>query len=153
MGLCQEQYMYARTHAVESRNADPPTADKDVYADSDDQCSEDVELTSLVKAKLNKQDSPSTTENADTTYELTLESPPVYDTALCYKCVMHGADPKRSSAVSIREAAEVKDCLLKVYMKGHRLSSLRRILGGGGFFIVCREGAGRVALREDRGTR
>ncbi|PFH36928.1 hypothetical protein BESB_033860 [Besnoitia besnoiti] len=98
-----------------------PTSSVNVYDDSDGQCSKEVQLSSLVKAALKPANPSSEEEGRKTIYKLTLESPPIHDAALCYKCVSSEANskPSPSTPVSMRTAAaEVKECSLKVVVKG-----------------------------------
>ncbi|PFH36925.1 hypothetical protein BESB_033830 [Besnoitia besnoiti] len=95
-----------------------PSTSAMVYDDSDEQCTKEVELSSIVNAALKPPNSKSGTSETTDYYELALEATPKHDAALCYRCVVPDPDGKWSSTSMRTAAPEQKGCLLKVSVKG-----------------------------------
>ncbi|PFH36913.1 SAG-related sequence [Besnoitia besnoiti] len=96
-----------------------PENSADVFEDSDGKCAKKESLAKLVDATLSSKpqggDQPGAKE-----YTFAVKTPPVHDTALCYKCVAADTDSQKSRSASMRAtpADEGKECVVKISVTG-----------------------------------
>ncbi|PFH36922.1 hypothetical protein BESB_033800 [Besnoitia besnoiti] len=95
-----------------------PSSITNVYDNNDGQCTKEVQLSSILKATLKPPKSQVEEGEATDYYELALETAPVHDAALCYRCVLPELGASSSSSSMRTAASEKKECLLKVSVNG-----------------------------------
>ncbi|CBZ54845.1 SRS domain-containing protein [Neospora caninum Liverpool] len=100
-----------------------PTNLTDVFDDQDGKCAAEVALQTLVDATLTKAETDPP-QNDQQLYQLAVTTAPSGDTALCYKCVTPSASSKAGE--DLEEGSSVKQCLLKISVKGNASSASAR---------------------------
>ncbi|CBZ54848.1 SRS domain-containing protein [Neospora caninum Liverpool] len=105
-----------------------PTNLENVFDDQDGTCADEVALDTVVDATLTQAETNTNDpEQTGAVYQLVVKTAPSEDTALCYKCVPASAAPENRDTPG--EGSTLKECLLKIFVKGNATSASERTWG------------------------